>query len=60
MHDVSDHKKVRVTITLDDDVHANATETARCQRNTLSGMINQILAQMCGMIPRKSEVPDER
>jgi metal-responsive CopG/Arc/MetJ family transcriptional regulator len=45
--------KVKVSITLDDDVLDKAEECAKEQRSNVSAMINQLLANALGLIRKK-------
>jgi len=50
--------KVRIDITLDDDVAENVKVYAEAQRKSVSGMINEMLADRMGM--RREFVPDTK
>ena len=49
--------KWRVTVTLDADVFAAVETLAKAQRDSFSGMVNRMLAQAAGLVPREKDRP---
>lgn len=49
--------KRRITITLDADVLERLADTAKAQRDSISGMANRMLAVTLGLMPRAKDEP---
>ena len=53
----TDRDTKRVTVTLDADVAAYIEAVSKAQRDSFSGMVNRMLAQAAGLVPREKDRP---
>ena len=49
-----DDDKIRITVSLDPDVAKKIADVAKAQRTTVSALINHIIADRMGLIPKDS------